>query len=82
MVCEDSEWGEEEWNEVFTDMDHLEVDIIDDRTAMELIHQLDQTLYFDDSLGKQKEMRFTNFEFENFDGCLHNKGWCLSLSQL
>ena len=67
MVCEDSEWGEEEWNEVFTDMDHLEVDIIDDRTAMELIHQLDQTLYLDDSLGKQKEMRFTNFEFENFD---------------
>ena len=62
----DSLWEEEEWMEMFRDIDNFVTDIKNDTVAMEFIDELDKTLYFDDSLGKQKEMRFTNFESENF----------------
>ena len=63
----DSLWEEKEWKEMFKDIDNFVSDIKNDEVAMEFIDELDKTLYFDDSLGKQKEMRFTNFESENFD---------------
>ena len=63
----DSLWEEYEWKEMFKDIDNFVSDIKNDEVAMEFIDELDKTLYFDDSLGKQKEMRFTNFETENFD---------------
>ena len=64
----DSMWQEEEeWKQMFKDIDNFVSDIKNDEVAMEFIDELDKTLYFDDSLGKQKEMRFTNFESENFD---------------
>ena len=62
----DSLWEEEEWMEMFREIDNFVSDTKNDTVAMEFIDELDQTLYFDDSLGKQKEMRFTNFESENF----------------
>ena len=62
----DTLWEEEEWREIFKDIDNFVSDIKNDKVAMEFIDELDQTLYCDDSLGKQKEMRFTNFESENF----------------
>lgn len=52
--------------EMFRDIDNFVTDVKNDTVAMEFIDELDKTLYFDDSLGKQKEMRFTNFESENF----------------
>ena len=52
----DSLWEEEEWKEIFKDIDNFVTDIKNDKVAMEFIDELDQTLYCDDSLGKQKEM--------------------------
>ena len=63
----DFEWKEHELGDIFKDIDNFVSDIKNDEVAMIFIDELEQTLYSDDSLWRQKEMRFTNFESENFD---------------